>query len=214
MTADTPSPAGRRLDLRVALRSLIVPLAVLALIVGGLVYWQNRGGSSNSPYGPVALAAAKNSTNQKPLPQPGRAAPDFVLERLGGGTLRLSDLQGKPVLLNFWASWCAPCREEMPQIVDAYNSHQAEGLVVIGVNLQEADSKIRGFTNEYGMKFPVVIDRAGDVGQEWRIGGAFQGLPSSYFIDATGVVRSVFNQPLTKDSIEQGLADILPGGAA
>jgi peroxiredoxin len=212
---ETPKAAvERRFDWRSALRSLVIPLAVLALIVGGLWYWQNRGDSaSNSPYGPVALAAADNPTGRSPAPEAGRAGPNFLLERLGGGTLRFSDLQGKPVLLNFWASWCPPCREEMPNIVSEYERHKAEGLVVLAVNLQEPDSKVAAFARDFGMTFPIVIDRSGNVGDAWRIGGAFQGLPSSYFIDASGVVRSVFNQPLTKESIEQGLADILPGGA-
>lgn len=204
----------RRFDWRSAVRSLVPPLALLALIVGGLWYWENRGDSaSNSPYGPVALPQAKNATGRSPAPEEGRVGPDFLLERLGGGELRFSDLQGKPVLLNFWASWCPPCREEMPEIVDAYERHKAEGLVVVAVNLQEADSKISDFAQRFGMTFPIVIDRSRNVGEAWRIGGAFKGLPSSYFIDSSGVVRSVFNQPLTKESIEQGLADILPGGA-
>ncbi len=215
MNGDDDGSAGatrRRLDWQAAVRSLVVPLALLALIVGGLWYWQSRGDSaSNSPYGPVPLPAAKNATDRKPAPQAGRAGPDFVLERVGGGTLRFSDLQGRPVLLNFWASWCPDCRLEMPAIVAAYERHRAEGLVVLGINLQEADSRIARFADDYGMTFPLVIDRDGDVGQAWRIGGAFEGLPSSYFIDATGVVRAVFNQPLTKDSIEQALVDILPG---
>jgi len=204
----------RRFDWRSALRSLVLPLAVLALIVGGLWYWQNRGDSaSNSPYGPVALPEAKNVTDSSPAPQEGRAGPDFLLERLAGGVLRFSDLQGKPVLLNFWASWCPPCKEEMPEIVAAYERFKDDGLVVVAVNLQEADSKISDFAQRFGMDFPVAIDRSGDVAETWRIGGAIDGLPSSYFIDSSGVVRSVFNQPLTEESIEQGLADILPGGA-
>ena len=218
MTPSDEGPPGqlvRRFEWRSALRSLVLPLAVLALIVGGLWYWQERGDSgSNSPYGPSALVDAKNPTERAPAPEEGRAAPDFLLERLGGGELRLSDLQGKPVLLNFWASWCPPCKEEMPSIVDEYERHNANGLVVVAVNLQEADGKIEDFAEAYGMDFPVVIDRRGDVAEAWRIGGAFEGLPSSYFIDPTGVVRGVFNQPLTRESIEQGLADILPGATS
>ncbi len=204
----------RRFDWRGAVRSLVPPLAVLALIVGGLWYWQNRGDSAaSSPYGPVALPEVRNATERGPAPEEGRAGPDFLLERLGGSEVRLSDLQGKPVLLNFWASWCPPCKEEMPEIVAAYERYKDDGLVVVAVNLQEADAKISDFAQRFGMDFPIVIDRSGNVGEAWRIGGAFQGLPSSYFIDSSGVVRSVFNQPLTTESIEQGLADILPQGA-
>jgi thiol-disulfide isomerase/thioredoxin len=214
MTEESGANVERRFDWRGALRSLVLPLAVLALIVGGLWYWQNRGDSaSNSPYGPVALPQAKNATERSPAPEEGRAGPDFLLEQVGGGELRLSDLQGKPVLLNFWASWCPPCREEMPEIVAAYERYKDEGLIVIGVNLQEPSDIISEFAQDFGMTFPIVIDRSGDVAETWRIGGAIDGLPSSYFIDATGVVRGVFNLPLTEESIEQGLADILPGGA-
>jgi peroxiredoxin len=99
----------------------------------------------------------------------------------------------------------------MPEIVAQYERHKAEGLVVLAVNLQEPDSKVSAFAQRFGMDFPIVIDRSGSVGEAWRIGGAFQGLPSSYFIDSTGVVRSVFNQQLTKELILQGLAEILPG---
>jgi peroxiredoxin len=132
-----------------------------------------------------------------------------VLEQVGGGSLRFSDLQGRPVLLNFWASWCPPCKEEMPDIVDEYERRKSDGLVVLAVNLQEADSKIVEFAQDYGMDFPIVIDRSGDVGEAWRIGGAFEGLPSSYFVDASGVVRAVFNQPLTEESLQEGLAEIM-----
>jgi peroxiredoxin len=201
----------RRFDVRSAFRFVVLPLAILALIVGGLWYWQSRDSSSDSPYGPVALPETLNATNSGPAAEVGRAGPDFLLERPGGGELRFSDLQGQPVLLNFWASWCPPCREEMPDIVEAYERHKGEGLVVLGVNLQEADSKIAAFVEDYGMEFPVAIDRSGDVGEAWRIGGALEGLPSSYFIDAFGVVRQVSNQPLTAEDIEEGLAEIMTG---
>jgi peroxiredoxin len=205
----------RRLDARSGLRTLVLPVALLALIVGGLWYWQGRGdGGSGSPYGPVALPEARNATDRGPAPEEGRAAPDFLLERLGGGTQRLSDFQGQPVLLNFWASWCPPCKEEMPEIVRQYEANKDAGLVVVAVNLQEADARISDFADEFGMDFPIVIDRSGDVAETWRIGGAFEGLPSSYFLDAQGVVRAVYNQPLTEESIAEGLTTILSGEVA
>jgi len=192
----------------------VLPLALLALIVGGLWYWQSRGeGAPDSRYGPVELPEVRNATNDSPAPEEGRAAPDFLLEQLSGGELRLSDLQGKPVLVNFWASWCPPCREEMPAIVDQYARYKGEGFTVVSVNLQEPDSKVSTFAESFGMDFPIAIDRAGDVAETWRIGGAFAGLPSSYVIDANGVVRNVFNQPLTEELIDEALAELLPGAA-
>ena len=202
----------RRLNWPGIVRGLAVPLAVLALIVGGLWYWQSRGSStSNDAYGTVALPDGKNPTGESPAPRVGRAGPDFILEEPDGGTLRLSDLQGHPVLLNFWASWCAPCRAETPDLVAAYQQYQAQGLIIVGVNLQEADKKVLKFTQDFGVTYPVVIDRDGDVKGVWP-GGPFRGLPASYFIDSTGVVRDSYPGQLTKDLLAEKLAKILPAG--
>ncbi len=203
----------RRLNWPGIISSLVIPAAVLALIVGGLWYWQSRGsGSSNSPYGTVALPTEKNPTGQSPSPRPGRAGPDFILERAGGGTLRLSDLQGHPVLLNFWATWCVPCRAEVPELVKAYAKYQSQGLIIVGVDLQEADSNVLSFAREFGITYPIVIDRDGDVKDVWRPGGPFNGIPASYFIDSTGVVQDSYPGQLTQDLLNKKLAKILPGG--
>ncbi len=194
-----------------ALRSLALPVLIVATIVGGLFYLQRRdgGSGSNSGYGTVALPAELNTTGKAPSSDVGRAAPDFVLETPDGGQMRLSDLRGKPVLVNFWASWCTPCRQEMPEIVKAYDAHAKDGLVVVAVDLQENDDAIRTFAQEFGMKFPIVIDRNGGVGSAWHIGGPVQGIPSSYFVDATGVVRARNFGPMTADTVEQDLTTIL-----
>ena len=201
----------RRLDWTGIVRSLVVPLAVLALIVGGLWYWQSRGSSSNDAYGTIALPAEKNPTGEKPAPTKGRAGPDFVLEQPGGGTLRLSDLQGHPVLLNFWATWCAPCRAEAPEFVAAYAQYQSQGLVIVGVDLQEADSNVLSFAQDFGITYPIAIDRNGEVKNVWRAGGPTNGLPASYFIDSTGVVRDSYPGQLTPELLQEKLATILPG---
>ena len=193
-----------------ALRSLVLPVALLAVILGGLWYWDSRGGSGISDaYGAVELPAHKNPTGRSPAPEVGRAGPDFELERPGGGTLRLSDLQGKPVLINFWATWCPPCRAEIPELVTAYERYRDQGLVIVAVNLQEANNQVLAFAEEFGMTFPIVIDRDGDVANVWRLGGPIEGIPSSYFLDETGVVRSFFYGPMTEDSLEERLAEVL-----
>lgn len=193
------------------LRSLILPLLLIATIVGGLYYIeQRRGGVAGTADGTgiVALPAEKNPTGKSPSTDVGRAAPDFLLKTPDGGTLRLSDLQGKPVLVNFWASWCTPCRQEMPEIVRAYDTHKAAGLVVVAVDLQESAATVRTFAREFGMTFPIVIDRTGGVGDAWRIGGPVEGIPSSYFLDASGVVQARVYGPMTAETLRDNLATI------
>ena len=198
-----------------ALRSIILPLGILAVILGGLWYWDTRGGgvSDDPRYGVVELPADRNVTGQRPLAEVGRAGPDFLLERPEGGELRLSDLQGQPVLLNFWASWCQPCRAEMPELVVAYERYRDRGLVIVGVDLQEADSTVLEFAEEFGIQFPLVIDRDGELSDVWRLGGPVDGIPTSYFIDDTGVILELFYGPMEEENIEELLISILPEAA-
>ena len=208
----------RRLDWRAGVRSIVLPLAILIVIVGGLWYWESRGGGvsrivDDPRYGVVELPAAKNPTGRPPAPQVGRAAPDFLLETAGGDTLRLSDLQGRPVVLNFWATWCPPCRQEMPELVAAYAEHEQAGLVIVGVDLQEADGPVQRFAEEFGIRFPLVIDRDGEVADAWRLGGPVEGIPTSYFVDETGVIRDLYYGPMTGEILEERLAELLAGEA-
>lgn len=193
-------------------RSLVLPVLIVATIVGGLAYLERQrgGGSSTASDGTgiVELPAAKNPTGKPVSTEVGRAAPDFLLSTADGGQLRLSDLQGKPVLVNFWASWCVPCRQEMPDIVKAYDANASAGFVVVGVDLQENVEQIRTFAQEFGMKFPIVIDRRGSVAAAWRIGGPIKGIPASYFLDERGIVQGRVYGPMTAEVLAQNLRTI------
>ena len=204
--------ATPRRDWAGVFRSLVLPLGLLAIILGGLWYWDARGEGANindARYGTVELPPERNATDRSPAVEIGRAAPDFLLETPSGGELRLSDLQGQPVLVNFWATWCPPCRAEMPELVAAYDRYRDDGLVIVAVNLQEADQKVNEFADEFGIEFPIVIDRDGELRAVWRLGGPFGGIPSSYFIDASGIVRSLFYGPMREPALEERLAEIL-----
>jgi thiol-disulfide isomerase/thioredoxin len=204
-------PQNRREWAGVA-RSLVLPLLIVGTIVGVLLYIErerNSGSSGDGRFGIVALPDALNPTGRSPSTDVGRAAPDFLLQTPDGGELRFSDLRGKPVLVNFWASWCTPCRKEMPEIVRAYDANGSDSLIVVAIDLQENDRQVKDFADEYGMRFPVVIDRTGQVAEAWRIGGPIEGIPSSYFIDAGGIVRARVFGPMDAERIEEELAKVI-----
>ena len=138
----------------------------------------------------------------------GSPAPDFTLKTLAGGTANLSDYRGRPVFLNFWASWCKPCRGEMSDIIAAYDAHKDQRLQVLAINLtdQEHLSDARRFVDELHMPFPVLLDHKGKVRKSY----ALRGVPTSVFIDADGIVRLVNPGPITSETIQRGLAEILP----
>ena len=138
----------------------------------------------------------------------GSPAPEFTLKTLAGGTASLSDYTGRPVFLNFWASWCKPCRGEMSDIIAAYDAHKNEHLQVLAINLtdQERMADARRFADEFQMPFPVLLDEKGKVRKRY----ALRGVPTSVFIDAQGIVRLVNPGPITGETIQRGLEEILP----
>jgi peroxiredoxin len=189
-TAERAPTSGRSF-----IRRVVYPVVVILAILG-VIWWLDQRGADESPtgeeYGPRDLPAALVPASASVMAAEGSLAPDFLLEDLPGGEARLSDYRGHPVVLNFWATWCKPCRQEMPQFVEAYDKYRSEGLVVIGLNLQEGKAVIKPFVDDYGMDFPVLIDRDGEVGDRYRL----LGLPTTFFIDRDGVIRSIFTGPL------------------
>jgi cytochrome c biogenesis protein CcmG, thiol:disulfide interchange protein DsbE len=112
------------------------------------------------------------------------AADDFVLQDVSGNPVRLSELRGKAVVLNFWATWCGPCVEEMPMF-QAYNQKYASDLVVLGINMQESADVVKSFVADKGFTYEILMDPKGQVGQSY---GVYM-LPNTLFIDKDGIVR-------------------------
>ena len=113
----------------------------------------------------------------------GRPAPGFALTDLAGNTHRLSDYRGKAVLLNFWATWCVPCRTEMPSIERAYRALKDRGFAVVAVSLDTGPrSTVEAFVKELGLTFPVLLDPRGGTVQTYRL----PGVPASFLIDRRG----------------------------
>jgi peroxiredoxin len=153
---------------------------------------------------PEQVAVAQNGG--PPSPQTGFTAPDFTLDILGGGTVSLSDLRGQAVLVNFWATWCPPCRAEMPAIQRVYDRYRDQGFTVLAVDLQEDDAQVAGFAEEMGLTFPILMDRDGSVFARYRV----MGLPSTFFVDQNGIIQEVtVGGPMTEAFIESQVTNLL-----
>ncbi len=142
----------------------------------------------------------------------GRAAPDFVLTDLQGHNLRLSDLRGKAVVLNFWATWCPPCKQEIPWFVELQKRYGAEGLQVVGVSMDDdGDQKdVAKFAAEHSINYPVLLGK-NSVADQY---GGIDYLPTTFYIGRNGVVLDrVFGQPGSRDEIEQNVKRALASTA-
>lgn len=152
--------------------------------------------------------AATTNGQPPPIAREGFSAPDFTLELMGGGEVTLSDLRGQVLMVNLWASWCPPCRKEMPAIEQIYQDYKGAGLVVLAVNTtyQDTEAGAATFFQEYGLSFLIPLDRTGAVARQYQL----RGLPSTYFVDRQGVIQSVVvGGPMSEALIESKVQDLL-----
>jgi cytochrome c biogenesis protein CcmG, thiol:disulfide interchange protein DsbE len=141
-----------------------------------------------------------------PAPQKGFLAPEFKLETPNGQSIALTDARGKAVLVNVWATWCPPCRAEMPTIEKVYEEYHDRGLVVLGVNstFQDEPPQIVPFINQYSITFPILLDVNGEVSNLYEL----RSLPTSFFIGRDGVIKEVvvggpMSEALLRSNIEE-----------
>ncbi|SHE62490.1 Peroxiredoxin [Seinonella peptonophila] len=138
-------------------------------------------------------------------PELGQQAPDFALTSLDGKQVKLSDLHGKAVMINFWGSWCEPCRTEMPAIQSMYEKYRKLGFVVIGINIAETDVAAAQFVKQYQLNFPIWMDRNREVVRLYRIGP----IPSSIFIDRSGKIIDSKDGPLVPSELEKQIRPLV-----
>ncbi len=136
----------------------------------------------------VALVLAPGLSGCTPsaaAPEVGKLAPDFQLSDLDGQPVSLSDFRGQPVLLNFWATWCGPCRYEMPFLERIHREQSADGLVVLGVNMGETAEEIEQFAADFGLSFTVLQDSDQEVALRYNV----RSIPTTFLIDEDGIIR-------------------------
>ena len=136
-----------------------------------------------------AVPANMASNGEIPAAQTGFRAPDFTLKSLDGQTIQLSDLRGKVVLVNIWASWCPPCKAEMPAIDHVYQAYKDKGFTVLGVDstVQDTTANVKSFVTENKLGFPILLDENGLATRLYNI----QSLPTSFFVGPDGIIRDV-----------------------
>jgi thiol-disulfide isomerase/thioredoxin len=174
-----------------------LPILGIGLLIGlglGLAYVYGFNTS-----GVMSLAGKQASISA----EVGAAAPDFELETLSGDAIRLSSLKGKPVLINFWATWCAPCVLEMPNFQKYYENYPG-AFEVLAVNYGESKDTVEKFIKDVGVTFPVLFDNEAKVHGMYR----FPGYPTSYFIDKDGIVRFQHIGLMDESALEQYLTDV------
>jgi peroxiredoxin len=174
-----------------------ISLIVGAILVGAVIfYFAEDGLSAVSTHDGSESSAA----NFRVGTAVGNQAPDFTGTTIDGETVQLSELKGKTVLVNVFASWCAPCIIETPHLVEAFNASN-EDIVFIGVNLQESEAAVAGYQDEFNVTYPLVLDPKSEILNIYKP----IGLPTSWFIDPDGIVRYVHAGAMTLDLIEGAL---------
>jgi peroxiredoxin len=185
-------------------RTLPVIASVLAILIGVMLI-----------AGPTFLASlsdtpqpALQSGMQSGMPTEGELIPDFDLPTLDGRRVRLSELRGSPVLINFWATWCGPCKLEMPLLVEQYNLNKDKGLRVLAIDtlLNDNLEDMRAFAKQFNMNFDVLVDETDAIAGGWEV----MGLPTTFFIRPDGVVAKVHVGQLSADRLKEYMKLILP----
>jgi cytochrome c-type biogenesis protein len=193
-------------------------VAAIFLIGMGVLIFSNRLTVFNDFFPVVSVTQPfdPNLETNNPTPAPhgpvqvGKPAPEFTLKDVDGYTVALSALKGKPVLISFWATWCLPCRDELPLIRDAYLAHRAEGLTVVAIDFgDESAATVRTFWKSMNLQPVAVLDPSGAAAHAYGVALSSSGLPVSVLVARDGVVSSYEPFPLTKDYLDPALQKIL-----
>ena len=189
--------------------ALVALLLVLFVPLGSVQPAGEAGlptGASAGPSGDAPVGTSAHAVVVGGHPLLSKAAPDIDLLTVDGEPVTLSALRGRPVRVNFWATWCPPCREEFPLMADAYAEHADDGLEILGVMHQDFADGARDFAADMGATWPILEDPQDATYGDYLV----VGLPTSFFIDADGVVRAFSLGGFSEDGLAAQLETILP----
>ena len=187
MSSDTRPGRVQRIA---QLAALIGVAALLALLIWKVAFGRTTGAADELAEGKLVHA------------------PAFTLDRLDrNGQLAVADLRGKAVVVNFWASWCIPCRDEAPVLQKTYERYRDQGLVVLGIDVNDFHQDARRFMKRYGLTYPVVYDGKGSTVGKWGV----RGFPETFFVDRTGKlvgerIEGAVDIERNRDAFQRGVA--------
>ncbi|MFT9846672.1 peroxiredoxin family protein [Aneurinibacillus sp. REN35] len=182
-----------------------IAVVTLLVLAGWMFYSTTSNGnkSANGAYkaDPEQSSAAKIGINQ------GDMAPDFVLKAMDGTEKKLSDFRGKKVIVNMWATWCPPCRAEMPDMQKFYEKNKQKGIEIVAINLTQSEknkNSVPAFIQEFGLTFPVFLDEKSEIANTFQV----QAIPTSYIIDSNGIIHQAITGPMDYDTMEKLTSDL------
>lgn len=182
-------------------RNIVVIIALLILVGWGFYDYNNKNlqqtGTVNEQQNYVDVVVGTKKGNK---------AADFELLNLNGQSVNLSDFAGKKVILNFWATWCPPCRAEMPHMEKFYKDH-GEDVEILAVNLtntEKKESDVRTFVEDFGLSFTIVLDTEGNVTDLYKVFA----YPTTYIIDTQGIIQEIFLGPIDYNIMKQATTKI------
>ncbi|MEY8349467.1 redoxin domain-containing protein [Bacillus cereus] len=183
-------------------------IIILFCLAGYAVYVQFGKNEKQVSEEPVKSEATMKEIIAKNGIEVGKNAPNFELAKLDGTKVKLSDLKGKKVILNFWATWCGPCKQEMPDMEAFYKKHKTD-VEILAVNYTASEGangeeKVKKFAEEKGITFPILLDKDITVTTTYKV----ITIPTSYFVDTKGVIQDKFIGPMTQKEMEKRIAKI------
>jgi len=197
-------------------KSMLAIIFLIGLVIyGGYDYFNkssnpltkhtedNTGDAEQSKEAQVGEAALSKGVEK------GMLAPNFELLDMAGNPVQLTDFRGKTVFVNFWATWCPPCRVEMPHMQQLYENYSDQDVVILGVNVTLTEKTFEGiqdFINKEKLTFPIVLDEEGDITYQYQI----MAYPTTYVLDGSGVIQEKFRGAINYEMMEDALSRITP----